>query len=138
METAIVIGGGPAGLMAACHLADAGVRTTVLEAKARLGGRAASDSQDGFVLNQGPHALYAGGPAMRELKTLGVDPPRWNPVAPTRSVLIRGGETQRLAAGITGLAKLCGRMRRRPCRRTPGWTRTSSPATASSWRCSCG
>ena len=106
MDTAIVIGGGPAGLIAATHLADAGLRTTLLEAKASLGGRAASDTQKGFVLNQGPHALYVGGPAMRELRALGVDPPRWNPLAPTRSVLIRDGRPRRVVGGFGVVARL--------------------------------
>lgn len=92
MDTAIVIGGGPAGLVAAATLADAGVATVLLEARASLGGRAASVRQDGFDLNQGPHALYVGSCAMRELKRLGVDPPRWNPVALTRSVMVRDAE----------------------------------------------
>src|SRR3954471_24985769 len=94
MDTAIVIGGGPAGLIAASHLADAGITTTLLEAKARFGGRAASDRQAGFVLNQGAHALYVGGPAMRELEALGVDPPRWNPVSVSKSFLVRDGKAR--------------------------------------------
>lgn len=106
MDTAIVIGGGPAGLVAASHLAGAGLRTTLLEAKANLGGRAASDTRDGFVLNQGPHALYAGGAALRELKALGVDPPRWNPTSVTRSVLVRDGRPHRVVGGFGALAKL--------------------------------
>ena len=67
-RTAIVVGGGPAGLVAAGRLAESGVATTLLEASAKLGGRAASEHRDGFDLNQGPHALYVGGPAMRELR----------------------------------------------------------------------
>jgi phytoene dehydrogenase-like protein len=59
-RTAIVGGGGPAGLTAAARLAEGGVATTLLEAGARLGGRAASERRDGFDLNQGPHALYEG------------------------------------------------------------------------------
>src|SRR4051794_8842374 len=75
--TAIVIGAGPAGLLAAAHLAEAGVSTTLLEAKADFGGRSASLCRDGLFLNQGPHALYLGGEAMRELGALGIDPPGW-------------------------------------------------------------
>ncbi|MEJ7891503.1 MAG: FAD-dependent oxidoreductase [Solirubrobacteraceae bacterium] len=106
MDTAIVIGGGPAGLVAASHLADAGLRTTLLEAKASFGGRAASDTQEGFVLNQGPHALYVGGAAMRELRALGVDPPCWNPVSMTRSLLLRDGKAHRVVGGFGAVARL--------------------------------
>jgi phytoene dehydrogenase-like protein len=106
MQTAIVIGGGPAGLIAASHLADAGVTTTLLEAKARFGGRAASDRQDGFVLNQGPHALYMGGAAERELRALGVDPPRWNPVKVSKSFLVKDGKAKRLVGGFASVGGL--------------------------------
>jgi len=112
MDTAIVIGGGPAGLVAASVLAEAGADTTVLEAKAGLGGRAASDRREGFDLNQGPHALYAGGPAMRELAALGIDPPRWNPASPTRSVLLRGGRPRRTVGGPRTVAAIGGLLRR--------------------------
>ncbi len=106
MDTAIVIGGGPAGLVAAATLADAGVAATLLEAKASFGGRAATDRQGGFDLNQGPHALYVGSCAMRELKRLGVDPPRWNPVAAAHSVLLRDGEAIRPVRGWGSLTRL--------------------------------
>src|SRR4051794_18802772 len=70
--TAIVIGGGPAGLVAANHLLDAGLSVTLLEARSGLGGRAASHVVGGFVLNEGPHALYLGGFAHKELRRLGI------------------------------------------------------------------
>ncbi len=105
-NTTIVIGGGPAGLLAAARLAGAGVAVTLLEAKAGFGGRAASEHRDGFDLNQGPHALYAGGAGMRELRALGVDPPRWNPTALRTSVLLRGGRARRVAAGPHALAQV--------------------------------
>lgn len=124
METAIVIGGGPAGLVAAAQLADAGVRTTLLEAKAGFGGRAASVVQRGFLLNQGPHALYVGGPAMRELRALGVDPPRWNPVSLTASVFLRDGAARRRLRprALVGLTRLGHAALRRP----PGLERCSA------------
>ena len=75
--TAIVVGGGPSGLLAAAHLAEAGMSTTLLEAKAGFGGRAATQRRDGLFLNQGPHALYLGGAAKRELNALAIDPPGW-------------------------------------------------------------
>ncbi len=103
-KTAIVVGGGPAGLVAASELAEAGVTTTLLEASAKLGGRAASERLEGFDLNQGPHALYAGGPAMRILRTMGIDPPRWNP-ASHRSVFVRGGKPARLPGGSVALMR---------------------------------
>lgn len=108
METAIVIGGGPAGLVAAATLADAGVKTTLLEMKASFGGRASSDRQEGFDLNQGPHALYVGSCAARELKRLGIDPPRWNPTSALHSVMLRDGEAIRPVRGwgaVAGLAR---------------------------------
>jgi 2-polyprenyl-6-methoxyphenol hydroxylase-like FAD-dependent oxidoreductase len=77
-STAIVIGGGPAGLLASVHLAAAGMATTVLESRAQFGGRAASQRRGALVLNQGPHALYLTGAALRELRVVGIDPPGWN------------------------------------------------------------
>ena len=103
-KTAIVVGGGPAGLVAASGLAETGVTTTLLEASAKLGGRAASERLEGFDLNQGPHALYAGGPAMRMLRTMGIDPPRWNPTS-HRSVFLRGGRPARLPGGSGALMR---------------------------------
>ena len=44
-RTAVVIGGGLAGITAAIELRDAGVRVTLLEARPRLGGATTSFSQ---------------------------------------------------------------------------------------------
>lgn len=104
-RTAIVIGGGPAGLLAAAHLAGAGVKTTVLEAKSGFGGRAASTWQDGLFLNQGPHALYWGGPGMRELRALGIELAAWNPVSLTASVFVRSGRVRRSTGGTAALVR---------------------------------
>ncbi|HET9592065.1 MAG TPA: FAD-dependent oxidoreductase, partial [Solirubrobacterales bacterium] len=112
-KKAIVIGGGPAGLVAATRLAEGGAQTTLLEGASHFGGRAASERREGFFLNQGPHALYAGGPAMRELRALGVELEWWNPASPS-SVFVRDGKPRRSPGGLLGLAPLLRQVYRRP------------------------
>ncbi len=55
----IVVGGGFAGLSAAARLARGGARVLVLEAKARLGGRATAfvDRESGELVDNGQHVL---------------------------------------------------------------------------------
>jgi glycine/D-amino acid oxidase-like deaminating enzyme len=108
---AVVVGGGPAGLIAAAKLANAGIATTLVEASSELGGRAASKRQSGFDLNQGAHALYVGGPGMRQLRSLGIDPERWNPVS-HRSVFLRAGRARRSPGGAAALARWLGSLLR--------------------------
>jgi phytoene dehydrogenase-like protein len=67
-----VIGGGMAGLTAACYLARGGREVTLFERADRLGGRAATREADGFLFNRGGHALYTGGAASRAFEELGV------------------------------------------------------------------
>jgi phytoene dehydrogenase-like protein len=69
-----VVGGGLAGLVAACAAAQAGAAVTLLEAARAPGGRARTGTRDGFAFNQGPHALYRAGPGMPVLHALGVTP----------------------------------------------------------------
>ena len=68
----IVVGGGLAGLSAACYLAKAGQTVTLLEQASQLGGRAATQQHDEYCFNRGGHALYPGGAATRVLQELGV------------------------------------------------------------------
>lgn len=73
METdVVVVGAGLAGLAAGTYLARGGRRATVLERAGSPGGRARSTTASGFVLNLGPHALYAGGAGARVLRELHV------------------------------------------------------------------
>ncbi|WAU83822.1 hydroxysqualene dehydroxylase HpnE [Streptomyces sp. Qhu-G9] len=53
--TAVVVGGGLAGMTAALALADAGVRVTLLEGRPRLGGLAFSFQRDGLTVDNGQH-----------------------------------------------------------------------------------
>lgn len=68
----IVIGGGIAGLTAACYLARAGVEVRLFERASNLGGHAASQREDGWIWNRGAHALYTGGAASWAFHELGV------------------------------------------------------------------
>jgi len=76
----------------------------LLEAGSHLGGRAASERRGGFDLNQGPHALYVGGPAKRELDALGIELPMWNPTS-IHSVFLREGRARRSLGGSSGLVR---------------------------------
>lgn len=73
-KTAIVVGGGLAGLSAALRLAKAGWKVRLLERSEAIGGRARTHEKEGFFLNQGAHALYLGGPSMRSLRAFGIRP----------------------------------------------------------------
>jgi phytoene dehydrogenase-like protein len=110
-KTAVVIGGGPAGLMAAGRLAEGGFGTLLLAAGPHLGGRAASEVRGGFVLNQGPHALYVGGPAGRELKASGIELDWWQP-ASAASVFPREGKPKRTLGGSAQLGRWFLRLQR--------------------------
>ena len=67
-----IIGGGIAGLAAATMLARAGQSVILFEKSHSLGGRAGTQERNGFLLNQGPHALYAGGYGIKLLRELRV------------------------------------------------------------------
>ena len=53
-ETVTVVGGGIAGLAAACTLADAGATVTVVERNDQLGGVTGQLTVDGFTFDTGP------------------------------------------------------------------------------------
>ncbi|MFF4254109.1 NAD(P)-binding protein [Streptomyces sp. NPDC001663] len=67
MQRITVIGGGLAGLTAAITAAEAGSKVTVYEAHHTLGGRART-AEGPYRTNDGPHALYSGGPHWTWLK----------------------------------------------------------------------
>lgn len=55
---ALIIGAGIAGLVAARHLTDAGLRVTLLEARDRLGGRIYTDSTGEFPVEMGAEFVH--------------------------------------------------------------------------------
>ncbi|MFT5585995.1 MAG: phytoene dehydrogenase-like protein [Cognaticolwellia sp.] len=79
MTTALVIGGGLAGLLTSIQLANQGIHTTLLE-PSTPGGRARSRQLKGQTFNLGPHALYCKGHLMKILEGLGLKLPGGDPL----------------------------------------------------------
>jgi phytoene dehydrogenase-like protein len=71
----VVVG---AGLTAAAVAARTRTPVTVLDSRSP-GGRARTDHRGGYLMNQGPHALYKAGAGRRVLARLGVKPNGHNP-----------------------------------------------------------
>lgn len=90
-----VVGGGLAGLSAACYLARADASVTLFERSGTVGGRAGTQTHDGYHFNQGIHALYTGGAASRVLKELGVT---YRYGVPKNVATLLGGEFQSFPA----------------------------------------
>lgn len=97
-----IVGGGIAGLIAAVELARAGVQVQLFESAAELGGRARTKQSDGFLLNQGPHALYFGA-FHRELQRLGI-PFTGQVTMPQEPQGIWNGKLHRLPTSVASLA----------------------------------
>jgi hypothetical protein len=93
----IVVGGGLAGLAAGATAVAGGASTLVLDAH-EPGGRSRTTERDGFVFNMGAHALYVGGPGMRVLRSLGVQPDGTPPPL-RRYKLLAGGTLHLLPTG---------------------------------------
>jgi phytoene dehydrogenase-like protein len=67
-DDVVVAGGGLAGLVAARHLADAGLDVTLYEREPEVGGRVRSRTVDGYTLDRGFQVLFPAYPAAaREL-----------------------------------------------------------------------
>lgn len=96
-----VIGAGLSGLAAAVSAAGAGARVTVLDARSAIGGRARTESDGGFLVNEGPHALYLGGEAISILRSIGIDPAGASPSVAGAAVL--GGAMHRLPVTPTSV-----------------------------------
>jgi phytoene dehydrogenase-like protein len=62
---AVVVGGGLAGLVAARHLAEAGLEVELLERRDRVGGRVRTRTVEGFTLDRGFQVLFTTYPAAR-------------------------------------------------------------------------
>ena len=65
MTEVAIVGGGLAGLVAARHLADAGLDVTLFERRDELGGRVRSRGVDGYTLDRGFQVMFTAYPAVR-------------------------------------------------------------------------
>ncbi len=97
-----VVGGGLAGLAAACYLARAGRSVVLFERAAGLGGRAITQREAGFAWNLGPHALYCKGAGAAVLADLGVTYRGGRPDA-AGGFALREGRTHTLPGGFISL-----------------------------------
>ena len=87
----LVVGGGITGLSAAWELARSGVRTMVVEASDRLGGKVQTERVDGLLIDWGPDSFVSYRPAATELaRELGIGDALVRPLEP-REVFIRAG-----------------------------------------------
>lgn len=68
---AIVIGAGAGGLFSAARLANAGLRTVVVERLDKVGGRASTDDIDGFKVNVGAVGIEVGGILQQSCEEVG-------------------------------------------------------------------
>ena len=87
MHRITVIGGGFAGLTAAITAAEEGAKVTVHEAHHTLGGRART-AEGAYRTNEGPHALYNGGPHWTWLRQRGLIGPL-APLPPLEAARLR-------------------------------------------------
>ena len=104
-RTVVVVGAGLAGLTAAATAADAGAQVMLLDAREHVGGRARTAEVDGFLLNQGAHALYRGGPAWTTLTEFGIGPRGNSPNAGSAMGLRADGTLAPLPASTTSLVR---------------------------------
>lgn len=97
MRKLTIVGGGFAGLTAAVTAAEAGTAVTLYEAHRAPGGRART-TEGPYRTNDGPHALYSGGPHWTWLKQRGLLGPL-APLPPAEGLRFRfhrGGALRRV------------------------------------------
>jgi phytoene dehydrogenase-like protein len=93
----LIVGAGMAGLTTAVYLARAGRTVVITEQSSSIGGRARTADFEGYHFNQGPHALYLAGPAVKILQELGV---KYHGGSPSGYVAIKEGKVFPLPSGL--------------------------------------
>ncbi len=102
-SSAVVIGGGITGLVAAYRLQQVGATVTLLEKNERVGGCIRTVNVDGFVMEEGPDVFIARKPAAAALcRELGLVVQDTLP-QPRRAYILDGGALRALPGGFSGL-----------------------------------
>jgi phytoene dehydrogenase-like protein len=97
-----IVGGGIGGLATGILLARQGRKVVLFERSNALGGRARTTNEDGFFMNLGPHALYRGGPGMKLLNELGIEPSGNTPKV-SGQFAIKGGVKHTFPSGVVSM-----------------------------------
>jgi phytoene dehydrogenase-like protein len=104
---ALVVGAGAGGLCAAARLAHLGYRTLLVESRDRVGGRASTVEEEGFLVNTGAVAIEYGGVLEETFRMVGAPFDIRVPEPATlfrlkgRNVDITGGGWGKLINGVT-------------------------------------
>jgi oxygen-dependent protoporphyrinogen oxidase len=105
----VVVGAGLAGLAAAWRLARVGISTTLLEREQRAGGRATSESVEGFELDPGVHGVTSADRNLLALASAAGEADSLLPLRPVaRAQLHRGRLVVVNPTGLLGVASLPG------------------------------
>lgn len=100
-----VAGGGLAGFTAAIELAGAGNQVTLCEQSHNLGGRAATQHQQGYAMNIGPHGFYRAGVMRRQFDAWGIQYSGKVPLTRGRAFLIANGQRHRFPTSTMNLLR---------------------------------
>ena len=94
MARVLVVGAGLAGLSVAMEASVRGHHVVVLEKRSTIGGRASSESRDGFPIGYGPHFLLKKGPLHQLVRKVSKVKPSALPLRPHRLEIIGTGMMQ--------------------------------------------
>ena len=94
MARVLVVGAGLSGLSVAMEASVRGHHVVVLEKRPSIGGRASSESRDGFPIGYGPHFLLKKGPLHQLVRKVSKVKPSVLPLRPHRLEILGQGMMQ--------------------------------------------
>lgn len=104
-QSFIVVGGGLSGFTAAIELALGGSKVMLCEQSRHFGGRAVTQSQQGYAMNMGPHGFYRAGIMRRQFDAWGIPYSGRVPLTKEGAFLIAKGKRHAFPSGTAGLLR---------------------------------